>query len=55
LQLTPLRVEQDRGYFDNWFSLDRRAIREGGATEAHGVRPLSTAISTHIAEGEVYF
>jgi hypothetical protein len=39
LQLTPLRVEQDRGFFDSWKRSNVFPIYSGGATEWQSVGP----------------
>ncbi len=59
---TPLRVEQDRGFFDNWKSANAFPIYRRGATEWHSVRPLlfraaryhfsAVPIDTTVVQGE---
>jgi hypothetical protein len=45
LELTPLRVEQDRGHFESWFPPDRFLDLHSGAAQRQSVSPLSCASS----------
>jgi hypothetical protein len=46
LELTPLRVEQDRSYFEGWFRLDRLPDLQGGAAQRQDDGPLDAYHTT---------